>query len=63
MEQNRFRSPVVWAAVVVQLLSVLMILGVIGEDMSDAVRTVTAGVIHLLVLFGVLNNPTDREGF
>ena len=63
MEQNRLRSPVVWAAVVAQVLAILALIGVIGEGMSNAIRTVATGALELLVLFGVLNDPTDKWSF
>lgn len=63
MNQNRLKSPVVWAAVVAQVLSILVLVGVIGEAMADAARMVFAGLLEILVLFGVLNNPTDGAGF
>lgn len=65
MKQNRFRSPVLWAAIFAQLLVILKLVGVwalIGIPDSDA-TTIVASAIQLLVLLGVLNNPTDAEGF
>ena len=63
MEQNRLKSPVVWAAVTAQMLAVLMLLGVIGEELGATIKMIAAGVLEILVLFGVLNNPTNQEGF
>ena len=59
MIQNRFKSPVVWASIVVQILSVLVLLDVITPTLSETVNTVIASVLQLLVVLGVLNNPTD----
>lgn len=61
--QSRAKSPVVWAAVVAQLLAILITLGVIDTGISEAVNQVAAGVLQLLTIFGVLNNPTDKEHF
>ena len=63
MEQNRFRSWVVWAAVVAQVVSILVALAVVDPEQADAVKVTTAAVLQLLVIFGVLNNPTDGGGF
>jgi Bacteriophage holin. len=63
MKQNRFESPVLWAAVVAQMLAILVVLGVIDIGQSEAVSAVVAGILQLLVAFGVLNNPTQQDGF
>ena len=63
MNQNRLKSKVLWAAVVAQIISLLLALGVIDTTLGDTVNQITAGVLQLLVLFGVLNNPTDGESF
>ena len=63
MNQNRFTSPVVWAAVAAQLLTILSTLGVISAGQSDAVGAVVSAVLQLLISFGVLNNPTSKDTF
>lgn len=63
MIQNRWKSPVVWGAVAAQALALLVALGVIDVGMSEAVQAVVVAVLEVLVLFGVLNNPTDKTGF
>lgn len=63
MEQNRLKSKVVWLAVVAQIVGLLIVLGVIDTGMGNAVNAVASSVCELLVLFGVLNNPTDKENF
>lgn len=61
--QNRLNSPVVWAAVVAQVLSILVALGVLLPDASDAVNAVVSSILQMLVAFGVLNDPTNKLGF
>lgn len=61
-EQNRFRSPVLWAALAAQLLSMLVVLGVIDTGLSEAIDGVVAALLQLLTAFGVLNNPTNQVG-
>lgn len=63
MDQNRLKSPVVWGAVVAQVLAILTTLGVFGTTESGAIEGVVAAVLQLLTVFGVLNNPTDGAHF
>lgn len=63
MTQSRFRSPVLWAAVTAQILSLLVTLQVIDTGLSDAINGVIASALQLLVAFGVLNNPTSNSTF
>ena len=63
MDQNRLKSPVVWASVIAQVLSILVLMGVIDTGMSEALENVVAAVLQLLAAFGVLNNPTKSDQF
>ena len=63
MQQNRFKSKVVWAAVVAQVLSILVALGVLLPEASEAVNAVVSSVLQMLVVFGVLNSPTSKDSF
>ena len=65
MEQPRLKSFVVWSAIVAQVVSIFQLAGVFQALGIDAglVGDVAAGVLQLLVLFGVLNNPTNKTGF
>ncbi len=63
MEQNRFKSPVVWAAVVAQILSILVLLDVIAPTQSETINAVVTAVLQMLVAFGVMNNPTTQDKF
>ena len=58
--QNRFKSAVVWGAVLAQ---VLLIIGLVNPDITDEIKLVGGAVIEILTLFGILNNPTNKEGF
>ncbi|MBR6811925.1 MAG: holin [Oscillospiraceae bacterium] len=60
---QRLRSPVVWMSVSSQILSVLVLLGVIGENWSGAVTGIISALLEALTVFGVLNNPTDADRF
>ena len=63
MEQNRFKSPVVWGAVIAQILSILVLMEVINPTQSETINGVVVAVLQLLVAFGVLNNPRDAGNF
>ena len=63
MEQNRFKSPVVWAAVVAQILTILIVLDVITVAQQESINQVVAAVLQLLIAFGVFNNPTTQDKF
>lgn len=63
MEQNRFKSPVVWAAVVAQILTILIVLDVINVAQQETINQVVAAVLQLLIAFGVINNPTAQDKF
>ena len=61
--QNRLKSPVVWTSVTAQVLSLMVLLGVFDVGLSDAVKNAVAAALQLLVVLGVLNNPTDGSNF
>lgn len=63
MEQNRLLSPVTLAAIAAQLLSILVMAGIIDTGLSQAIEAVVVALLELLTAFGVLNNPTDRTKF
>lgn len=62
MEQNRFKSPVLWSSLAAQLLSILVLLGVIDTGLSEPINGVVGAVLQLLAAFGVVNNPTNKSG-
>ena len=58
--KERLKSKVVWAAVLAQTL---LIIGIYLPDVASEVKVAGAAVIEILTLFGILNNPTDKEKF
>ena len=60
---GRLKSPVVWTSLAAQALSVMVLMGVFDTGVSDAVKDLVAGLLQLLVVLGVLNNPTDGSSF
>ena len=64
-KQNRWKSKVLWAAIAAQVIAILAFTGVltligITEDWAN---TLIGSVLQLLVLLGVVNNPTDSENY
>lgn len=58
--QNRLKSAVVWTAILGQ---VILILALFHPELTDKVKILFTAVIEILTLFGVLNNPTDKNNF
>ena len=63
MKQNRFKSIVTWASIIALVLNILVQFGVILPDQSSAISGAISGILNALVVFGVLNNPTDPVEF
>lgn len=61
MTQNRWKSPVLWTAVVAQVVSILIMTNVIDLPLGDQVNQVAVAILQLLTLIGVLNNPENPE--
>ena len=63
MKQSRFNSPIVWMAVLAQILAILITLDLISLAQQEAINTLVAAALQVLVAFGVLNNPTTPDQF
>ncbi len=65
MEQNRWKSKVTWAGLSATLLLLAGQLGLYDalNITQSWAQTVVDLILSLLVAFGVLNNPTNPEGF
>lgn len=63
LAQNRLKSKIVWAALAAQVITLLLALGVIDPGQGESVQAAVTALLQALVLFGVLNNPTDSGGF
>lgn len=65
MKQSRFRSKLMWSAVIAQILVILQLTGVIeqlGLDVGALNNIITAG-LQIFSLIGILNDPTNADGF
>lgn len=64
-KQNRFKSWALWVAAAGYVWTIMSVLGIpqrIGLEEGVA-KTLFDSIGGLLVLFGILNNPTDKENF
>ena len=63
MTQSRWKSKVLWAAVIAQLLALGQLTGIFAKLGLDVgmVGDVAAGILELFVLFGVVNSPTNAD--
>jgi len=61
--QSRLKSPVVWAAILGQLVIILTATGVIPIEVVGQVEVIGAALIEILTVVAVLNNPTNKNGF
>ena len=58
--QNRFKSAVVWLAVLSQIL---LVVGLYLPNIAEEIKIIGTAAIEILTLFGILNNPTDKSKF
>ena len=63
MVQNRFKSIVTWASIIALIINILVQCGVLLPDQGSAINGAVSGVLNALVVFGILNNPTDSVNF
>jgi len=63
MEQNRWKSKVLWASVAAQVIVVLKLTGTLDQMGLDAgyIDEVITAVLGLLATIGIINDPTNSE--
>ncbi len=59
---NRFKSPVLWGSWISTILLTLKIFGIIQIE-DSMIDTITTGILSAISLFGIANNPTDKNKF
>lgn len=62
MKQNRLKSPVVWTTLLVLLFNKFALHEFIGLD-EAGIHVVIDAIATILIAFGILNNPTDKEHY
>ena len=60
MEQSRWKSYVLWGALAAQMLSMLVVLGVLTPSQSEVINGLVSAALQCFVAFGVLNSPTTK---
>ncbi len=60
---ERLKSWAVWTALASQVLAVLVLLEIINPTQSETINNVIVAVLQLLVIMGVLNNPSRLATF
>lgn len=63
MKQSRFKSKVVWVAVLAQLVIIAQVTGLLTISQIEIVNVSVSAIIQILVLFGILNSSTDADQF
>lgn len=58
--KKRLQSPVVWTAV---LMQVCLIVALKSTELSELIKAIGTGIIEILTLFAILNNPSDKSNF
>ena len=61
MEQNRFKSWVLWTSVAA--LVVFLVKQFVGIDIGETMNDFMDVLLPVLVAFGIVNNPTDKKNF
>ena len=62
-KQSRWKSPVLWAAIVAQIIVIFSACGLwdaIGIT-SDTFKAVATAVLQIFVIVGVINNPENPQ--
>lgn len=63
MDQNRWKSPVLWTAIGSQVVAILLLTGVIGSEQAEYVNNILAALLQVAVAIGIVNNPVDKENW
>ena len=62
LRQNRFKSPIVWFSLAVYIITEFALHDLVGVD-NNGLYAIIEAIRTILVVFGVLNNPTEKERF
>lgn len=57
---ERLKSKPVWVAALAQ---VLLVIALCNPNLANEIKLVGGAIIEIATLFGILNNPTDKENF
>lgn len=57
---NRWKSPLLWTALFTQIVLILPVFN-IGEDVIVNINVYFKVALEILIIVGILNNPTDKK--
>jgi uncharacterized membrane protein len=60
-KQSRWKSSILWTAIIAQVIALLQLTGAFKAMGVDAgyIGNIVASVLQLLVILGIINNPSD----
>ena len=61
MKQNRWKSPILWSAIISGIVSVLIAADLFSPTQSDAINNLLVAVLQLFAAFGAVNNPENKD--
>ena len=61
VNQNRFKSVVLWSGLFSAIVAFLLGSGIIDLGLSKTITDIITFVLTLLASFGILNNPTSSS--
>ena len=61
--QDRWKSKILWTTIIAQVASILLLTGAIDIQTSEIIQQVTGLILQILVVVGIVNNPTNGEGW
>lgn len=61
--RNRLKSKVVWISIVSTVLLIFNQFGILDNSQLEILKNATDVVLSVLVVFGILNNPTTKDKF
>ena len=60
MRQGRLKSYAMWAAIIAQVITILILTNVIPMETIEVIRGVAIALLQILSLFGIVNSPTTK---
>ena len=60
-KQSRWQSKYVWVALTTQVLSILVLTGVLDVAQSEMANQIIALLLQIGTIVGIINNPTDGQ--
>ena len=62
-DQPRWKSKVLWIAILSQILGLLLLNDIIDVGLAEQIEQSAVYFLNILVLVGIINVPTDKDHF